>query len=221
MHELCGARRVTLTEPRRAAADPSLFYACAALIADAPSREANAAFVAGFSAAEPRSRALAFLNATSARFNREQAMRVRRKWRWLVYDGACNGVVAADRWQLRRSARASSEARVYPLRAPLIAVSSVFVKRGTRCTLKSIEPGFVCVAIDAGGRVHRVPRADFAAAFDLAYCVTIHRSQCDTIDEPFVVLDTRRILALGPAYARALLYVAASRATRASFVSFA
>ena len=66
----------------------------------------------------------------------------------------------------------------------------------------------------------RVPMADFSAAFDLAYCVTIHRAQCDTIDEPYAVLDTNRIVALKPAYARALIYVAASRATKKSFVTF-
>jgi hypothetical protein len=66
----------------------------------------------------------------------------------------------------------------------------------------------------------RVPLADVPLAFELAFCVTIHRAQCETIDEPYVVLDSRKIVTLDPAYARALLYVAASRATSASLVRF-
>jgi len=51
--------------------------------------------------------------------------------------------------------------------------------------------------------------------------VTIHRSQCETIDEPYVVHDLDRILALPARAARALLYVAVSRATSAALVAFA
>jgi ATP-dependent exoDNAse (exonuclease V) alpha subunit len=107
---------------------------------------------------------------------------------------------------------------VYPLSAPLIAASSIFVPRGTLATLRSVDGCFVTV--DSGTATVRVPRAEFSAAFDLAYCVTIHRSQCETIGEPYAVLDSRRIVSLSPAYARALLYVAASRATHAHFVRF-
>jgi hypothetical protein len=252
VHELCSARRVELTVPRRSAGDPWLFAACAELTAAPPSRESNAAFVARFasySSKEPAKRALSFLNATAAKFNREQATRARRGWKWLVYDSSgtngpvgptssgtngpssgpssgtnglstnndeTEGVVLDKRRNLRR---ASERARVFPLRAPLVALSSAFVPRGTIVRLKEIEAKAVVVE-DAARNKKRVARAEFSAAFDLAYCVTIHRAQCETIDEPYVVLDSRKIVTLDPAYARALLYVAASRATRASFVRF-
>lgn len=221
VHDLCGGRRVTLTEPRRSVADTGcLFAACAELIASPPSRESNAAFVARFARHEPTTttRAVSFLNATAARFNREQAVRPRRGGRWLVYAAegeSGDGVVLVTQWTLRR---VGPSARVYPLRAPLIAGSSLFVPRGTLATLRSIDERFVTV--EAAGTGVRVPRAEFSAAFDLAYCVTIHRSQCETIAEPYAVLDSRKIVALSPAYARALLYVAASRATHAHFVRF-
>lgn len=181
-------------------------------------------------------RALSFLNATAAKFNRAQATRARRGWRWLVYEpdeadepdepdeadgpegprGPSNGCVLRYMWDLRR---VSARARVFPLRAPLVALSSAFVPRGTIARLKRIDES--TVVVEHGAReLKSVPRTEFSAAFDLAYCVTIHRAQCETIDEPYVVLDSRRIVALEPAYARALLYVAASRATRASFVRF-
>ncbi len=221
VHDLCGSRRVTLTSPRRSVADTGgLFVACAELIASAPSRDSNAAFVARFARHEPNTttRALSFLNATAARFNREQALRPRRGGRWLVYEpegASLDGVVLVTQWTLRR---AGPSARVYPLSAPLIAASSIFVPRGTLATLRSVDGCFVTV--DSGTATVRVPRAEFSAAFDLAYCVTIHRSQCETIGEPYAVLDSRRIVSLSPAYARALLYVAASRATHAHFVRF-
>ena len=220
VHTLCSARRVALTEPRRSAADPGLFAACAELVARPPSRESNAAFVASFDTSPPNdaTRALSFLNATAARFNREQATRARRGWKWLVYEnGEPNGAVHEKRCQLRR---ASASAKVYPVGAPLIAASSFFVPRGTIAKLRSIEEAHVTVETNTSGERALVPRAEFSAAFELAYCVTIHRSQCETIDEPYVVLDSRRIVALNPAYARPLLYVAASRATRARFVRF-
>ena len=126
--------------------------------------------------------------------------------------GPSNGIILRYMWDLRR---VSARARVFPLRAPLVALSSAFVPRGTIARLKRIDES--TVVVEHGARELRsVPRAEFSAAFDLAYCVTIHRAQCETIDEPYVVLDARRIVALEPAYARALLYVAASRATRAS-----
>ena len=276
VHALCGGRRAILTEPRRSAADPSLFLSCSALISSPPSRESNRAFVEQFQRTDETApgpdRALAFLNATAARFNREQATKARRSWRWLVHEPEKEPEIHTTRWTLRR---ASAEARIFPLRAPVVAASSFFVARGTRCVIRSFSNGpagptvsknskgpkgptvsknskgpggppvaqgsgpedqaFVLLEID-GPMIHngtsgptgpgsspqtvRVPMADFSAAFDLAYCVTIHRAQCDTIDEPYAVLDTNRIVALNPTYARALIYVAASRATKKSFVSF-
>jgi hypothetical protein len=234
VHALCGGRRVVLTEPRRSAADPSLFIACSALIASPPSRESNRAFVEQFPKTEQSAgaaRALAFLNATAARFNREQATKARRSWQWLVHEPEKEPEIHTTRWTLRR---ASAEARIFPLCAPVVAASSFFVARGTRCVVRAFSNGPEChersvlLSVDGPGSAGpravdgtvRVPMADFSAAFEIAYCVTIHRAQCDTIDEPYAVLDTNRIVALKPAYARALIYVAASRATRRSFVSF-
>jgi hypothetical protein len=233
VHELCFGRRVELTVPRRSAGDPWLFSTCAELVAAPPSRASNAAFVARFAAyskepTEPKEpgpkRALSFLNATAEKFNREQATRVRRGCKWLVYEPCgpgtsteeTEGVVIDGRWVLRR---ASERARIFPLRAPLVALSSLIVPRGTITRLVKIDEKNVFVE-DAARKAKPVARTEFSAAFDLAYCVTIHRAQCETIDEPYVVLDSRKIVTLDPAYARALLYVAASRATSASLVRF-
>ncbi len=66
-------------------------------------------------------------------------------------------------------------------------------------------------------RSERVALLDVVLGFDLAFCTTIHKSQCSTIDEPYAVHDVAYMLQrLDAKAARALLYVACSRARRAA-----
>ena len=95
----------------------------------------------------------------------------------------------------------------------MIARSAAFTARGARSRI-----GAIGEVAEIGGA--RVALADVARAFELAYCVTIHRAQCETIDEPYVVHDLARILTMAPKAARALLYVAVSRARSAALVAF-
>ena len=96
----------------------------------------------------------------------------------------------------------------------MIARSAAFTARGARSRI-----GAIGEVAEIGGA--RVALADVSRAFELAYCVTIHRAQCETIDEPYVVHDLERILAMPARAARAMLYVAVSRARCAALVSFA
>lgn len=225
---------------------PDVFGACRALLAGRASREANARFAALFRAhAGPLpARNLAYLNATCARVNRELVLRRARGRVWLVGAERCAGA-----WALRRALAAAapsvpsappappapsapsppsapsapsapeppsapSAPSVFATGAPVIARSAAFTARGARSTIGAIgEVAEICGA--------RVALGDVARAFELAYCVTIHRAQCETIDEPYVVHDLERILAMPARAARALLYVAVSRARCAALVSFA
>jgi hypothetical protein len=225
---------------------PDVFSACRALLSGRASRAANRAFAALFRthAGPLPERNLAYLNATCARVNRELVLRRARGRVWLV-----GGTVCAGAWALRRalgaapavpsapapvapstpvdtaapltapsapapSAAAPASSSVFATGAPVIARSAAFTARGARTTI-----GAIGEVAEIGGA--RVALDDVARAFELAYCVTIHRAQCETIDEPYVVHDLERILAMPARAARALLYVAVSRARSAALVSFA
>ena len=98
----------------------------------------------------------------------------------------------------------------------MLARSGAFgIKRGSRVRLESIDAETGVATI--GGVA--VSFRDVPLAFELAFCVTIHRSQCETIDEPFAVHDTPYLLQRArPSTSKALLYVAVSRATRSFLV---
>jgi hypothetical protein len=219
MHELVEGRVCALTEPRRNVLHDWLFDACKAFV-DAPcSQRANAEFVARFARCAERDvpeRNLAYLNATCARVNAALAMRRKRGRAWLVV-AASGAVVCRGVWALKRAVLAHPDAAVFPTGAPLLARSGALgLVRGGRVRLESLDGG---VATVSGGVA--VDFADVPLAFELAYCVTIHRSQCETIDEPFAIHDTAFMLRTRPSTAKALLYVAASRATRSFLVKVA
>jgi ATP-dependent exoDNAse (exonuclease V) alpha subunit len=232
VHELVDGRVRTLVDPRRSMGVPrapgtmDLLLACRALLEAPPTREANARFAALFRVAEasqdlPR-RNLAYLNATCARVNRELVLRRARGRAWLV-----DGTVCVGAWALRRALR--PESVVFATGAPVIARSAAYAARGKRLVVGALAP-LGPLALESA-RQHmpgtatigaaRVPLADVPLAFELAFCVTIHRAQCETIDEPYVVHDLERILAMPARAARAMLYVAVSRARSAALVSFA
>jgi hypothetical protein len=222
VHELVDGRVRTLVDPRRSMGVPrapgtmDLLLACRALLEAPPTREANARFAALFRVAAsqdlPR-RNLAYLNATCARVNRELVLRRARGRAWLV-----DGTVCVGAWALRRALR--PESIVFATGAPVIARSAAYAARGKRLVVGALEPLESARPGTATIGAARVPLADVPLAFELAFCVTIHRAQCETIDEPYVVHDLDRILALAPRAARALLYVAVSRARSAALVSF-
>jgi hypothetical protein len=228
---------------------PDVFSACRALLSCRASRAANRAFAALFrthAGALPE-RNLAYLNATCARVNRELVLRRARGRVWLVGGAVCAGAWALRRALAAApsapaapapsapvdsaapltapSAPTASSAppappapltapSVFATGAPVIARSAAFTARGARSRI-----GAIGEVAEIGGA--RVALADVARAFELAYCVTIHRAQCETIDEPYVVHDLERILAMPARAARAMLYVAVSRARSAALVSFA
>lgn len=225
---------------------PDVFEACRALLACRASREANARFAALFRVhvgpLPPRN--LAYLNATCARVNRELVLRRARGRVWLVDGEVCAGV-----WALRRALAASNPSAspasdpsassasnpsaspapsaspsVFATGAPVIARSAAYGARGARSTIGAIyeagEAGEAERAAEAEISGARVATRDVPRAFELAFCVTIHRAQCETIDEPYVVHDLGRILSMAPKAARALLYVAVSRARSAALVAF-
>jgi hypothetical protein len=217
LHELVDGRICTLTEPRRSVMHDWLFDACRAFV-DAPcTRGANADFIARFARCAEHDvpeRNLAYLNKTCARVNAALAMRRKRGNAWLVVASASGRATVCDGvWALKRALAVDPDAAVFPKGAPLLAKSGALgMARGSRVRLESLEGGVATV----GGVA--VDFADVPHAFELAYCVTIHRSQCETIDEPFAVHDTKHMLRARPSTAKALLYVAASRATKSFLV---
>ena len=217
VHELVGGNVRLLEAPRRsvramcAPGTIDVLSACRWLLAASVSRESNATFAAMFArATTPRARNLAYLNATCARVNAERVLARRRGRVWLVGAECCPGV-----WPLRRALAALDGRGVFATGAPVLARGATYGRRGARWTVAAIDADAATVGTS------RVPLDDVGRAFELAFCVTIHRSQCETIDEPYVVHDLDRILALPARAARALLYVAVSRATSAALVAFA
>jgi hypothetical protein len=216
VHELVKGRAIRLCTARRSrplTGAPSLFELCAALLAEPCSRAANARFVAHF---EPMGdlpcRNLAYLNATCARINGELARRRARGRKWVAFDGA-SATVLRGAWDLKRAAK---DTAVFPTGAPLVARSAEFFDRGSRVALRSVDETHAELV---GERKNaRVPLLDVALGFELAFCTTIHKAQCTTIDEPYAVHDVPYILRLDAATARALLYVACSRARGAQLV---
>ena len=220
VHELVRGRVVRLCSARRSrplTGAPSIFALCEALIAERATRAANARFVANF---EPMgdvpNRNLAYLNATCARVNGELARRRARGRRWIAFDGTSASILKGA-WDLKR---ASKDTVVFPTGAPLVARSTTFFDRGSRVVLRSVcETHAELVGERSSARVALL---DVVLGFDLAFCTTIHKSQCTTIDEPYAVHDVPYILSrLDAATARALLYVACSRARGAQLVRIA
>jgi hypothetical protein len=246
MHELVKGRCVRLCSARRSrplTGAPSIFALCAAFLAEPCTRAACARFVANFaplgaapgeapSAAPtkmfPR-RNLAYLNATCAKVNAELARRRARGRKWIAFDGKV-ATALHGAWDLKRAA---PDAVVYPTGAPLVARSATFFGRGSRVVLRSVAETHAVLEDEAAPepranegkkdqRTKSVALLDVVLGFDLAFCTTIHKSQCSTIDEPYAVHDVAYMLErLDAKAARALLYVACSRARGAQLVHIA
>jgi ATP-dependent exoDNAse (exonuclease V) alpha subunit len=220
VHELVRGRCVRLCAARRSrplTGAPSIFALCESLLAEPCSRAACARFVANFAPMrELPDRNLAYLNATCASVNAELARRRARGRRWLAFDGASTTVLrgACD---LRRAPKGLV---VYPTGAPLVARSATFFDRGARVVLRSVCETHA--VLDGERASVSVGLLDVALGFELAFCTTIHKSQCATIDEIYAVHDVAYVLArVSPSTARALLYVACSRARGAQLIRIA
>jgi hypothetical protein len=219
VHELVDGRVCALTDPRRTLLRDGLFETLRAFVEAPCSRASNGELVARFATCADRDvpeRNLAYLNATCRRVNADLALRRKRGRAWLVCHSrgaeVCRGV-----WHLRRCLATHADAVVLPTGAPMLARSGAFGHaRGSRVTLESLDAELGTATI--GGATVGV--LDVADAFELAFCVTIHRSQCETIDEPFAVHDARCLIRARAHVGKALLYVAVSRATRACLVRF-
>ena len=68
------------------------------------------------------------------------------------------------------------------------------------------------ITVEDEGREHTVPINEFTRIFNVAYCITVHRAQGQTIDEPYTIHEFNQ-------YDERLKYVALSRATDINLIN--
>ena len=62
------------------------------------------------------------------------------------------------------------------------------------------------------GREQEVPIPEFTKMFNVAYCITVHKSQGQTIDEPYTIHEFEQ-------FDQRLKYVALSRSTDINLIN--
>jgi ATP-dependent exoDNAse (exonuclease V) alpha subunit len=79
-------------------------------------------------------------------------------------------------------------------------------------TIKTIKRTENEITVEDEGREHTVPIPEFTKIFNVAYCITCHRAQGMTIDEPYTIHEFNQ-------YCERLKYVALSRATDINLIN--
>jgi ATP-dependent exoDNAse (exonuclease V) alpha subunit len=79
-------------------------------------------------------------------------------------------------------------------------------------TIKTIRIKENEITVEDEGREHTVPINEFTKIFNIAYCITVHKSQGQTIDEPYSIHEFNQ-------YDERLKYVALSRATDINLIN--
>jgi hypothetical protein len=73
-------------------------------------------------------------------------------------------------------------------------------------TIRSIRPEFGMMTIEDEGKLQEIPIDEFVKMFNVAYCITCHKSQGSTFDEPYTIHEFNQ-------FDERLKYVALSRST--------
>jgi ATP-dependent exoDNAse (exonuclease V) alpha subunit len=79
-------------------------------------------------------------------------------------------------------------------------------------TIKTIRIKENEITVEDEGREHTVPINDFTKIFNIAYCITVHKSQGQTFDEAYTIHEFNQ-------YDERLKYVALSRATDINLIN--
>ena len=79
-------------------------------------------------------------------------------------------------------------------------------------TIKTIRIKENEITVEDEGREHTVPINEFTKIFNIAYCITVHKSQGQTIDEPYSIHEFNQ-------YDERLKYVALSRSTDINLIN--
>jgi ATP-dependent exoDNAse (exonuclease V) alpha subunit len=79
-------------------------------------------------------------------------------------------------------------------------------------TIKEIQRTKGEITVEDDGREHTVPISEFTKIFNIAYCITVHKSQGATFDEAYTIHEFNQ-------FDERLKYVALSRATDINLIN--
>ena len=79
-------------------------------------------------------------------------------------------------------------------------------------TIKEIKRKEGEIVVEDEGRERTVPIPEFTKIFNVAYCITVHKSQGQTFDEPYTIHEFNQ-------FDERLKYVALSRATDINLIN--
>ena len=100
-------------------------------------------------------------------------------------------------------------------RTPVIARKNskqLHIYNNETYTIKEIQRTKGEITVEDDGREHTVPISEFTKIFNIAYCITVHRAQGATFDEPYSIHEFNQ-------FDERLKYVALSRATDINLIN--